>query len=141
MVLNNYGLELKSTNLGNVVFIISERLKLNQLPIFKKMYIYLCLAAVGEGFISGCRKLSGFNGCFQKRLLIGQILVVVEGLLERWHISSWCQAFFNDLVKCDVINNNMCETFNEAILESRSKPIITMFKDIMLYVMTRMVAK
>ena len=53
-----------------------------------------------------------------------------EELLERWPILGWCLAFFNDLVKCDVNDNNMCETFNVVILKSRSKPIITMLEDI-----------
>lgn len=65
----------------------------------------------------------------------------VEELLDRWPISSWCQVYFNDMVECEVIDNNMCETFNKMILQSRSKPIITMLEDIRQYVMTRIVAK
>lgn len=65
----------------------------------------------------------------------------VEELLDRWPISSWCQVYFNDMVECEVIDNNMCETFNRMILQSRSKPIITMLEDIRQYVMTRIVAK
>lgn len=65
----------------------------------------------------------------------------IEELLEKWPISSWCQTFFNDLVKCEVINNNMCETFNGVILESMSKPIIVMLEDIRQYVITQMAVK
>ncbi|XP_039118187.1 uncharacterized protein LOC120254107 [Dioscorea cayenensis subsp. rotundata] len=65
----------------------------------------------------------------------------VEELLKKWPISGWCQAFFNDFVKCEVINNNMCETFNGVILESRSKSIISMLEDIRQYVMTRIAIK
>ncbi|XP_039113801.1 uncharacterized protein LOC120249377 [Dioscorea cayenensis subsp. rotundata] len=65
----------------------------------------------------------------------------VEELLDRWPISGWCNAFFSDLIKCDVIDNNMCETFNGVILESRSKPIITMLEDFRQYVMIRIAVK
>ena len=67
--------------------------------------------------------------------------MAVEELLERWPISGWCAAYFNDVVKCHVIDNNICETFNGAILEARSKPIITMLKEIRRYVIQRIVVK
>ncbi|XP_039146523.1 uncharacterized protein LOC120283834 [Dioscorea cayenensis subsp. rotundata] len=73
--LHNYALELKATNPGSTVFIVSERKKADEPPMFKK--IYVCLAAVREGFISGCRKLIGLDGCFLKGVVKGQILVAV----------------------------------------------------------------
>ncbi|XP_039135770.1 uncharacterized protein LOC120273202 [Dioscorea cayenensis subsp. rotundata] len=66
---------------------------------------------------------------------------VVEDLLENWPIEGWCCAFFNDVLKCEVIDNNMCETFNGVILEARHKAIITMFEDIRQYCITRIVVK
>lgn len=57
-----------------------------------------------------------------------------EELLEKWPIEGWCQAFFNDMVKCEVIDNNMCETLNGVMLEARNKPIITLVEDIRRYV-------
>ena len=65
----------------------------------------------------------------------------MEGLLERWPISGWCATYFNDVVKCHVIDNNICETFNGVMLEARSKPVITMLEEIRRYVMQRMVVK
>ena len=41
---------------------------------------------------------------------------VVEELLDRWPISGWCQVYFNDMVKCQVIDNNIYENFNGVIL-------------------------
>lgn len=37
---------------------------------------------------------------------------VVKELLENQPITGWCQYFFSDAVKCDAIDNNMCDTFN-----------------------------
>ncbi|EOX92369.1 Uncharacterized protein TCM_001319 [Theobroma cacao] len=51
----------------------------------------------------------------------------------------WCQAFFFNFSKCDVIDNNMCETFNGVIIEARCKPIISILEEIKLYVMRRLV--
>ena len=64
-----------------------------------------------------------------------------EDLLEHWLVQDWCAAFFSDIIKCDVIDNNMCETFNGVILEARYKPIISMLEEIRVYVMKRLVAK
>ncbi|XVF65088.1 hypothetical protein PTKIN_Ptkin09bG0218700 [Pterospermum kingtungense] len=68
-------------------------------------------------------------------------LAAKEDLLEHWPVQGWCQAFFSDVVKCDVIDNNMCETFNGVILEARCKPIISMLEEIRIYVMKRLVLK
>ena len=75
MVLNNYAMELKLTNPSSSVLVISERYRINGLPTFQK--IYVCLTAVKEGFITGCRRIIGIDGCFLKGLLKGQLLVTV----------------------------------------------------------------
>ena len=66
---------------------------------------------------------------------------VVEELLGFWPIEGWCQAYFSHVVQCEVIDNNMCETFNGVMLEARNKPIITLLEDIRRYVMHRIVVK
>lgn len=62
MVLNNYAIELKELNLGSTVIVVSEREKVNELPIFQRMYI--CLATIKEGFITGCRRIIGLDTFF-----------------------------------------------------------------------------
>ncbi|XP_072064238.1 uncharacterized protein [Arachis hypogaea] len=42
----------------------------------------------------------------------------------------WSRSRFNFHPKCDTIVNNMCESFNGAIVESREKPIVTILEDI-----------
>jgi hypothetical protein len=51
---------------------------------------------------------------------------------------TWCRAYFSTRCKCDVVDNNMAETFNAWILEARQKPIISMLEDIRVMVMNRM---
>ncbi|XP_019241285.1 PREDICTED: uncharacterized protein LOC109221274, partial [Nicotiana attenuata] len=185
--------------------------------VFSK--IYVCLHAMKRGWLEGCRRNIGLDGCFLKGVCKGQLLVavskdgnnqmfpiawaVVEGLinavrdllpecehrmcarhilanwskewrgLERrntfWRCvrassipelndqldmqdklgdgicqsllhyrkETWCRAYFNCDRKCDVIDNNMCETFNSWILAERHKTIITMLEDIRIKLMTR----
>ncbi|KAL4335024.1 hypothetical protein GQ457_07G004420 [Hibiscus cannabinus] len=53
--------------------------------------------------------------------------------------SHWPKAFFSTRSKCDVIDNNFFEAFDYAIIGARFKSIISMFEDIMHYVMHRLV--
>lgn len=74
-VINNYAIELKESNPGSTVVVVYERKRAAELPIFQRMYI--CLSAIKEGFIAGCRKLIGLDRCFLKGLMKGQLLVSV----------------------------------------------------------------
>ncbi|XP_031398388.1 uncharacterized protein LOC116208951 [Punica granatum] len=60
-----------------------------------------------------------------------------EDLLERPNLKHWCKAFFNPMVKCDIVDNNLCEAFNGRILEARCKSIYSMLEDIRKLVMER----
>ena len=68
-MLNNYALELKATNPRSNVVVVAERDNPNELLIFQK--IYICLNTIREGFLVGCRKLVGLDGCFLKGLFKG----------------------------------------------------------------------
>ncbi|XP_040374572.1 uncharacterized protein LOC121052774 [Rosa chinensis] len=49
----------------------------------------------------------------------------------------WCKAHFDTVLKCDVLLNNLCESFNAFILPARSKPVISCFEDIRVKMMKR----
>ena len=61
--LYDYQLELLRSNPGSTVIINKEDDV--EPPIFRRMYI--CLNACKEGFMVGCRKVVGLDGCFFKR--------------------------------------------------------------------------
>jgi hypothetical protein len=42
----------------------------------------------------------------------------------------WCRAWFREGSFCDLVDNNMCESFNNWIVEYRGLPIISMFEAI-----------
>ncbi|XP_004303589.1 PREDICTED: uncharacterized protein LOC101315165 [Fragaria vesca subsp. vesca] len=53
----------------------------------------------------------------------------------------WCRAHFNTILKCDVLLNNLCETFNAFILPTMSKPVISCFEDIKVKLMKKVAAR
>ncbi|KAG8374557.1 hypothetical protein BUALT_Bualt10G0007800 [Buddleja alternifolia] len=64
-----------------------------------------------------------------------------ERALEWFHDkppSQWSKSHFSTFSKCDMLLNNVCESFNSSILEAREKPVITMLEWIREYLMTRL---
>ena len=53
----------------------------------------------------------------------------------------WTRSYFNKFPKCDVLLNNMRESFNATILEARDKPIITLLELVRRYIMKRIESK
>lgn len=49
----------------------------------------------------------------------------------------WSKSYFRITNKCDVILNNMPESFNGVILDLRAKPLVTMLEEIKTYTMKR----
>lgn len=50
---------------------------------------------------------------------------------------AWCKHAFNYHPRCDVLMNNLSESFNATILLARDKPILTMLEWIRTYTMGR----
>ncbi|KAL6272589.1 hypothetical protein ACE6H2_023281 [Prunus campanulata] len=50
----------------------------------------------------------------------------------------WSRSHFSTHSKCDMLLNNLCESFNSAIIEARDKPILTLLERIRSYLMLRM---
>jgi len=46
--------------------------------------------------------------------------------LERLNPATWTRFAFKVNTKCDLQVNNMCEAFNNVIMEYRDRPIITL---------------
>ncbi|WCJ29566.1 hypothetical protein M5689_011192 [Euphorbia peplus] len=54
-----------------------------------------------------------------------------------YNIESWCRTYFKNYNQCDVVDNNMFETFNGWIFAARHKTIINMLEEIKVQVMNR----
>ena len=71
--LYDYQLELLRTNVGSTIVI--NKLPDVEPPTFWRMYI--CLDACKRGFMAGCRKVVGLDGCFFKGATNGELLQAV----------------------------------------------------------------
>ncbi|CAA7048313.1 unnamed protein product [Microthlaspi erraticum] len=56
--------------------------------------------------------------------------------LMRWSACHWSRAFFTGFAKCDAVENNMSESFNNVIDDGRFKPLVGLLEDIRIHVMT-----
>lgn len=53
----------------------------------------------------------------------------------------WTRSHFSSHSKCDLLCNNICESWNKYVMEARDKPIITMLEMIRRLVMCRLQSK
>ncbi|GKU90689.1 hypothetical protein SLEP1_g4653 [Rubroshorea leprosula] len=82
---------------------------------------------------------STYEGQFNKNMEgIRNLSVEGHGALKSIPPELWCKAFFDTLCKCDVVDNNMNETFNNWIMDARYMPIIQLLEYIRVKVMVRM---
>lgn len=65
---------------------------------------------------------------------------IVDDVVQ-YPLHQWTKALFTTESKCDVVDNNMCETYNGWILDARFKPIRSMLDDIRRQVMNRIKKK
>nr|GMD06144.1 uncharacterized protein LOC109147413 [Ipomoea batatas] len=72
---------------------------------------------------------------------LGKMDSTAKSDLERCPPRLWCKAFFRTNVKCDIVDNNLCEAFNSTLVKARVKPIIPMHSDIRVGVMRRIATK
>lgn len=49
----------------------------------------------------------------------------------------WSKPYFWSHNKCDSVLNNMLEAFNSVILESRTRPLVTLLEEIKTYIMEK----
>ncbi|XP_022880927.1 uncharacterized protein LOC111398230 [Olea europaea var. sylvestris] len=61
--------------------------------------------------------------------------------LESKPASYWSKSHFREGNKCDMLLNNLCESFNSTIVNAREKPILTMLEEIRIYLMKRIVIR
>ncbi|GKV14822.1 hypothetical protein SLEP1_g25636 [Rubroshorea leprosula] len=57
--------------------------------------------------------------------------------LQRYDPKKWCRAFFDEEPYCDMVDNNMCESFNFWVMEARYLAIISMVDTLRSQVMER----
>ncbi|CAH9121379.1 unnamed protein product, partial [Cuscuta epithymum] len=106
----NYAEECLRSIPDSTVVIHTTRVVPEAPSVFQR--IYMCLGPVKRGFLQGCRKVIGLDGCFLKGQLKGEILTAVGrdannqmfpiawAVVEIENNSSW--TWFLDLLKNDL---------------------------------------
>ncbi|BAH92786.1 Os04g0578900 [Oryza sativa Japonica Group] len=104
----NYQEELLRSNPGSTVMV---KLDLDEVePVFQRFYV--CFDACKRGFLAGCRKVVGLDGCFFKGATNGELLCAIGrdannqmypiawAVVEKENNDSWdwfCSLLFRDL--------------------------------------------
>ncbi|XP_050379758.1 uncharacterized protein LOC126797126 [Argentina anserina] len=117
-LLESYACELKKRNLGTTIWIPTE---LDE-NVRKFKRIYICVAALREGWKAGCRPIIGLVGCHLKGVHKGQLLSAVGiddnngmypiawAIVEKEMKDSW--SWFMTSLKDDLeINRSMAYAF------------------------------
>ncbi|BBN70224.1 hypothetical protein Prudu_1447S001200 [Prunus dulcis] len=61
--------------------------------------------------------------------------------LKKRPAKNWSRSHFESHFKCDLLLNNLCESFNAAILDARDKTILSCLERIRVYVMLMMASR
>lgn len=85
----------------------------------------------------GAAKATYFEAWEEKMLQLKEADERAYNWLSAVPTKQWCKHAFPFSSKCDVLMNNLSESFNATILMQRDKPIITMFEWIRTYLMGR----
>ncbi|KAL0300042.1 UNVERIFIED_CONTAM: hypothetical protein Scaly_3061400 [Sesamum calycinum] len=72
--------------------------------------------------------------------LRGKDLEAFKWLAKRPTVQ-WSRSYFRCNAQCDILLNNMCESFNATIVEARSRPIVDMLETIRMMLMKRVYVK
>jgi hypothetical protein len=74
-MVHDYQEELLRSNPGSTVVVTNVQQPGDEPPIFGMMYV--CLDALKKGFMAGCRKVIGLDGCFFKGSTNGELLCAI----------------------------------------------------------------
>ncbi|XP_060200419.1 uncharacterized protein LOC132628673 [Lycium barbarum] len=70
-------------------------------------------------------------------------MIKLDPKAPKWFINkppiNWSRDVFSSFTKCDMLLNNMCESFNSVLLVARDKRILTMLESIRMYMMSSVV--
>ena len=66
---------VRRSNPNSVLLLKVERPSLEILPVFQRLFV--CLSAIRDGFVAGCRPMIGLDGCHLKGPYGGQMLHAV----------------------------------------------------------------
>ncbi|GKF01969.1 hypothetical protein Tco_0028892, partial [Tanacetum coccineum] len=114
-------------NDGTVITIISDSHKKFSGVQFQKLFWYAACSTIEQQFQEHIEQIKLLD------------LLAYDYLVQR-DPNTWSRAFFEMDRRCATFENGISESFNRAILGPKSKAIITMLEEIILYIMQRLFA-
>ncbi|XP_076893465.1 uncharacterized protein LOC143545454 [Bidens hawaiensis] len=168
-LLRDYAAELVDKNPGSTLKIEVGVPSTHEATTRQFKRIYVCLAALKQGFKALDRNLIGLDGAFMKGIfpeLMAEDLEIgsnsrftfmsdrQKGLLQAIQTlfpcaeHRYCLRHIHENMKLagyrgfaisDVMINNMCEVYNGKIVEARDRPIISALECVREYLMSRIV--
>ncbi|CAH9111068.1 unnamed protein product, partial [Cuscuta epithymum] len=99
--------------------------------------MYVCFGALKRGFLAGCRRVIGLDGCFLKGMLKGELLTAIGrdannemypiawAVVEIENTDSW--RWFLDLLKHDLDINN---THHWTLMSDQQKGLVNVIKEL-----------
>ncbi|KAG5622865.1 hypothetical protein H5410_008083 [Solanum commersonii] len=120
----DYCIEIDWTNLGSTIHMKFTENEIPNKP-YKFQSIYICFAACKLAF-----KRAGFGGFTLKKAFWAAAKATTVKEFDACMVHA----------KCDILLNNICEVFNNMILDARDKPIVTLLEKLRYLLMARMLA-
>jgi len=142
----DYHMELVRSNPGSTVSVTLNP-DVTDRPVFER--IYVCLEGCKRGFLAGCRRVVGLDGCFLKGTVSGQILCAIGrdpnnqmspislATVEGENHDNW--YWFLSLLQKDLQINNNGEGW--VIISDRQKGLIKAVNEIIPEAEHRMCAR
>jgi hypothetical protein len=142
----DYHMELVRSNPGSTVAVTLNPDETDR-PVFERMYV--CLEGCKRGFLAGCMRLVGLDGCFLKGAVRGQILCAIGrdpnnqmypiawATVEGENHDSW--YWFLSLLQKDIQINNQGDGW--VIISDQQKGLIKAVNEIIPEAEHRMCAR
>ena len=103
---------------GNCVRHLYTNFKTNGKHIGKALKVFLWKAARST-------TIKEFEDAMEE---MKELFVNAHKWLEGKDQAQWSKSHFSTVPKCDMLLNNLCESFNNYILEAMDKPILTIWR-------------
>ncbi|XP_019182496.1 PREDICTED: uncharacterized protein LOC109177564 [Ipomoea nil] len=133
--IRDYAQECMNSNPGSKVKLKTSMVTPDSPCVFQR--IYVCFDALRRGFLDGCIKIIGLDGCFLKGLLKGEILTAVGrdannqmypiawAVVEIENTDSW--GWFLELLKNDL---GITNTYPWTIISDQQKGLTTVIQEL-----------
>ncbi|KAL0403603.1 UNVERIFIED_CONTAM: hypothetical protein Sradi_2001100 [Sesamum radiatum] len=136
----DYAEEVRATNPGSTVILVSEKADDGE-HRFSRMNVCFGVGFRGLTYKNALWKAAKACTVIEFKKAMQEMKGISQAAFDWFNNkphTQWSRSHFSELPVCDMLLNNVCETFNACILDAREKSILTMLEWIREYLMRRM---